>query len=81
MSAVGVPSGPRVLDRTRVLILAVAVLATLGSGIVIGRVTAPTVRPAPAASEPIRLVPDDSARVHLQVNRHMNELLAGRRGR
>jgi hypothetical protein len=80
MGAIEVPSGSRAFDRRRALAVAVTVVATLTSGVVIGRATAPEDRPAHAQPAPIRLVPDDSARVRLQVNRHMNELLAARRG-
>jgi len=78
MSAIGFPSRSRAFDRWRALAVAIAVLATLVFGVAIGRATAPAVRPAHAGPVPIRLVPDESAQTHLQVNRHMNELLAGR---
>ena len=78
MSAIGFPSRSRVFDRWRALVVVVAVLATLAFGVVIGRATAPPARPAHAGSAPIRLVPDESAQTRLQVQRHMNELLAGR---
>ncbi len=81
MSAIGVPAGSRAFDRWRALAVMIAVLATLTLGVVIGRATAPAARPAHAGPAPIRLVPDESARTHLQVNRHMNELLAGRHTR
>ena len=80
MSANEMSSGPRAFDRRRALAVAVTVAATLTSGVVIGRATAPEARPAHVQPAPIRLVPDDSARVRLQVNSHMNELLAGRHG-
>jgi hypothetical protein len=79
MSAIGSSTRPRAFDRGRALAGAVALLATLTFGVAIGRVTAPAARPAHAGPAPIRLVPDDSAQVRLQVHRHMNELLAGKR--
>ena len=88
MSTIGLPSSSHAVDRRRLALIVAVVAITLVLGIVIGRATAPaTTRPAtgarPAAVQPrtapARLVPDEAERLHLQVNRHMNELLAARR--
>jgi hypothetical protein len=79
MSAIGFPTRSRPFDRWRALVGAVVVVAALTFGVAIGRATAPAARSAHAGPAPIRLLPDDSAQVRLQVYRHMNELLAGRR--
>ena len=78
MSAIGFPTRSRAFDRWRVVAIVVAILATLALGVVVGRASAPTARLAHAGPTPIRLVPDESAQTRLQVQRHMNELLAGR---